>query len=109
MPFWTVGDAGPYKEKSNFLMRSPLCRSIFYFFIFSQYCLDACSFLEQPYSKQLAFFRSKLVYIILNVCNDLMLKHGELGIFIIKSFIIKALGLFYVCANACALLEGFKI
>ena len=24
MPFWTVGDAGPYKEKSNFLMRRPL-------------------------------------------------------------------------------------
>ena len=23
MPFWTVEDAGPYKEKSNFLMRSP--------------------------------------------------------------------------------------
>ena len=24
MPFWTVEDAGPYKEKSNFLIRSPL-------------------------------------------------------------------------------------
>ena len=22
MPFWTVGDAGPYKEKPNFLMRT---------------------------------------------------------------------------------------
>ena len=22
MPFWTVEDAGPYKEKSNFLMRT---------------------------------------------------------------------------------------
>ena len=22
MPFWTVGDAGPYKEKSNFLTRT---------------------------------------------------------------------------------------
>ena len=24
MPFWTVEDAGPYKEKSNFLMRTSL-------------------------------------------------------------------------------------
>ncbi len=22
MPFWTVGDAGPYKENGNFLMRT---------------------------------------------------------------------------------------
>ena len=29
MPFWTVGDAGPYKEKSNFLMRSPLYAPLF--------------------------------------------------------------------------------
>jgi len=30
MPFWTVGDAGPYKEKSNFLMRtSPSAGSYF--------------------------------------------------------------------------------
>ena len=25
MPFWTVEDAGPYKEKSNILMRTTLC------------------------------------------------------------------------------------
>ena len=25
MPFWTVGDAGPYKENGNFLMRTSLC------------------------------------------------------------------------------------
>ena len=27
--FWTVEDTSPYKEKSNFLMRSPLCRGAF--------------------------------------------------------------------------------
>ena len=29
MPFWTVGDAGPYKENLNFLMRSTLCAGLF--------------------------------------------------------------------------------
>jgi len=29
MPFWTVEDAGPYKEKSNFLMRSSLSQVLF--------------------------------------------------------------------------------
>ena len=32
MPFWTVEDAGPYKEESNILMRSLLCRLLFAFF-----------------------------------------------------------------------------
>ena len=31
MPFWTVEDAGPYKEKSNFLMRTSLCAVAFIF------------------------------------------------------------------------------
>ena len=30
MPFWTVEDAGPYKEKSNILMRSPLSQVLFF-------------------------------------------------------------------------------
>ena len=30
MPFWTVEDAGPYKEKSNFLMRTTLWRKSFF-------------------------------------------------------------------------------
>ena len=29
MPFWTVEDAGPYKEKSNFLMRTCLFGGVF--------------------------------------------------------------------------------
>ena len=29
MPFWIVEDAGPYKEKSNFLMRTTLCSAFF--------------------------------------------------------------------------------
>ena len=29
MPFWTVEDACPYKEKLNFLMRSTHCKSLF--------------------------------------------------------------------------------
>ena len=29
MPFWTVEDAGPYKEKSNTLMRTTLCQPLF--------------------------------------------------------------------------------
>jgi hypothetical protein len=29
MPFWTVEDAGPYKEKSNFLMRTSLLQGNF--------------------------------------------------------------------------------
>ena len=29
MPFWTVGDAGPYKEKPNFFMGSPLLGVLF--------------------------------------------------------------------------------
>ena len=33
MSFWTVEDAGPYKEKSNFLMRTTLL-SGFYFYLF---------------------------------------------------------------------------
>ena len=31
MPFWTVEDAGPYKERLNFLMRRSLCRVLFAF------------------------------------------------------------------------------
>ena len=31
MPFWTVGDAGPYNEKSNFLMRTDAFAGIFLF------------------------------------------------------------------------------
>ena len=30
MPFWTVEDAGPYKEKSNFLMRTSRRPRLFY-------------------------------------------------------------------------------
>ena len=30
MPFWTVEDAGPYKEKSNFLMRTTLMPVVFW-------------------------------------------------------------------------------
>ena len=30
MSFWTVEDAGPYKEKSNFLLRTCLPAVIFY-------------------------------------------------------------------------------
>ena len=30
MPFWTVGDAGPYKEKSNFLTRTSLSGAFLY-------------------------------------------------------------------------------
>ena len=29
MPFWTVGDAGPYKENGNFLMRTSLSARAF--------------------------------------------------------------------------------
>ena len=29
MIFWTVGDTGPYKEKSNFLMRTTLYEVLF--------------------------------------------------------------------------------
>ena len=29
MPFWTVGDAGPYKENPNFFMRTALCKCFF--------------------------------------------------------------------------------
>ena len=38
MPFWTVEDAGPYKEKSNFLMRSPLIRGaiVFHWHLFGR-------------------------------------------------------------------------
>ena len=31
MPFWTVGDAGPYKENGNFLMRTALLSGFFLF------------------------------------------------------------------------------
>ena len=31
MSFWIVGDAGPYKEKSNLLMRSRLSPLVFLF------------------------------------------------------------------------------
>ena len=31
MPFWTVEDAGPYKEKSNFLMRTTLLIDLFFY------------------------------------------------------------------------------
>ena len=31
MSFWTVGDAGPYKEKSNFLMRTSLLSEVFFY------------------------------------------------------------------------------
>ena len=30
MPFWTVEDAGPYKEKSNFLVRTSRRPRLFY-------------------------------------------------------------------------------
>ena len=30
MSFWTVGDAGPYKENGNFLMRTSLSSFFFY-------------------------------------------------------------------------------
>ena len=33
MPFWTVEDAGPYKEKSNILMRTTLYTVIFLLFL----------------------------------------------------------------------------
>ena len=41
MPFWTVGDAGPYKEKSNFLMRRSLCRAFLFILIYSQSVAEA--------------------------------------------------------------------
>ena len=34
MPFWTVEDAGPYKDKSNFLMRTSLYDLAFFNSIF---------------------------------------------------------------------------
>ena len=33
MPFWTVEDAGPYKEKSNFLTRTSLSSPFFCFMV----------------------------------------------------------------------------
>ena len=30
MPFWTIEEAGPYKEKSNILMRTSLSEKAFY-------------------------------------------------------------------------------
>ena len=36
MPFWTVEDAGPYKEKSNSLMRTTFFQGKFFITLFAK-------------------------------------------------------------------------
>ena len=39
MPFWTVEDAGPYKERLNILMRTTLFGALFRQVVFEQYSI----------------------------------------------------------------------